>query len=315
MMAAALQTRSLLDRLPAVRGRYTEGSLLSKVTWFRVGGPAEVLYKPADLEDLQVFLANKPTDIPVFVLGVGSNILVRDGGVPGVVIRLGGAFADITVEQENIVAGAAALDLNVAKTAARAGRSGLEFYSGIPGTIGGALRMNAGAYDSETKDVLLSADAVTAHGELMTYTPDEMDMRYRHCGVDADQIFVRAVFKTVAGDRDQIETRMQEIQSARSDSQPIRSRTGGSTFKNPEGMKAWQLIDAAGCRGLTCGGAQVSDQHCNFLINTGTASAKDLETLGEDVRSRVSERMNVTLDWEIKRIGVPGNTPVTGGTS
>ncbi len=303
-MMAAVQTRSIIDRLPAVRGRYTEGALLSKVTWFQVGGPAEVMYKPADLEDLQTFLTNKPADIPVFTLGVGSNTLIRDGGVPGVVIRLGGAFADITVEQENVIAGAAALDLNVAKAAARAGRSGLEFYSGIPGTIGGALRMNAGAYGSETRDVLVSATSVSADGELMTHTPDTMDMRYRHCGVAADHIFVGAVFKTRDGNRDDIEARMQEIQTARTDSQPIRSRTGGSTFKNPDGLKAWQLIDAAGCRGLTRGGAQVSDQHCNFLINTGTATADDLEGLGEDVRAQVRDRMNVSLEWEIKRVGV-----------
>ena len=271
------------------------------------------MYKPADLEDLQNFLANKPRDVPVFVLGVGSNLLVRDGGVPGVVIRLGGAFSTITIDQETIVAGAAALDLSVAKAAARAGRSGLEFYSGIPGTIGGALRMNAGAYGSETKDVLLSATAVSGQGELVTLTPDNMDMRYRHSGVPLDYIFVSAVFRTSTGDRDTIEARMQEIQTARAGSQPIRSRTGGSTFKNPDSMKAWQLIDAAGCRGLTRGGAQVSDQHCNFLINTGTASAEDLEGLGEEVRAQVQDRMNISLDWEIKRIGVAPQGHRTGG--
>lgn len=315
MMAAAAQVQSLIDRLPPVRGRYTEGALLSKVTWFQVGGPAEVMYKPADLEDLQTFLINKPGDVPVFALGVGSNLLVRDGGVPGVVVRLGGAFADITVDQENIVAGAAALDLNVAKAAARAGRAGLEFYSGIPGTIGGALRMNAGAYNSETRDVLISATSITAEGELVTHTPETMNMQYRHCDAPSDQIFIGATFRTVAGNRDEIETRMREIQDARSDSQPIRSRTGGSTFKNPSNIKAWQLIDAAGCRGLTRGGAQVSDQHCNFLINTGTASADDLEGLGEDVRTQVLDRMNVALEWEIKRIGIAGHDHRIGETS
>lgn len=314
-MIAAAQTQSLIDRLPPVRGRYTEGALLSKVTWFQVGGQAEVMFKPADLEDLQSFLANKPGDVPVFVLGVGSNLLVRDGGIPGVVIRLGGAFADIAVDQDTITAGAAALDLNVAKAAARAGLSGLEFYSGIPGTVGGALRMNAGAYSSETKDVLVSATSITAKGELITHKPETMNMRYRHCDIPVDQIFVGATFRTVAGTRDEIEARMREIQDARSDSQPIRSRTGGSTFKNPDNMKAWQLIDAAGCRGLTRGGAQVSDQHCNFLINTGTASADDLEGLGEDVRTRVLERMKVSLEWEIKRIGVASFDHHIGGNS
>ncbi|MEQ9489267.1 MAG: UDP-N-acetylmuramate dehydrogenase [Alphaproteobacteria bacterium] len=298
-----MQTRPVIDRLPAIRGRYTEGALLSKVTWFQVGGPADVMYKPADLEDLQTFLAGKPKDIPVFTLGVGSNILVRDGGFPGVVIRLGAAFATIEIDDDRVIAGAAALDLNVAKAAAKAGRSGLEFYSGIPGTIGGALRMNAGAYGSETRDVLISATSVAPSGDLVTHTPETMDMRYRHCGVPADHIFVGAVFRTAEGDRDAIEKRMQEIREARTGSQPIRSRTGGSTFKNPEGMKAWQLIDAVGCRGLTRGGAQVSDQHCNFLINTGTATAADLEGLGEEVRTRVKDRLNVSLEWEIKRIG------------
>lgn len=315
MMTAPIRNEALIDRLPKVRGRYTENALLSKVTWFQVGGPASVMFKPSDLEDLQSFLANKPDDVPVFTLGVGSNILVRDGGFDGVVIRLGKSFADISVDGLTVTAGAAALDLNVSKTAARSGLTGLEFYSGIPGTIGGALRMNAGAYGRETKDVLASATAVSEHGEIIVYAPAEMQMSYRHCSVPMSHIFINASFHTTAGSRDEIEARMLEIQTARSDSQPIRSRTGGSTFKNPEGMKAWQLIDAAGCRGRTRGGAQVSDQHCNFLINTGTATAEDLEGLGEDVRDRVKERMNVSLEWEIKRIGVPLSNHHLGGTS
>lgn len=302
-MMAATRTRPVVDRLPSVRGRYTEGALLSKITWFQVGGPADVIYKPADLDDLQTFLAGKPDDIPAYTLGVGSNVLIRDGGFPGVVIRLGGAFATIEIEDDRVIAGAAALDLNVAKAAAKAGRSGLEFYSGIPGTIGGALRMNAGAYGSDTRDVLVSATSVTGNGELVHHTPETMDMRYRHCGVPTDHVFVGAAFRTTQDNREDIDNRMQEIREARTDSQPIRSRTGGSTFKNPEGMKAWQLIDAVGCRGLTRGGAQVSDQHCNFLINTGTATAADLEGLGEEVRTRVKDRLNVSLEWEIRRIG------------
>lgn len=303
-MSEALETTNLLiDRLPKVRGRYSENALLSRVTWFQVGGPADILYKPADLEDLQDFLKNKPTDIPVLVVGVGSNLLVRDGGVRGVVIRLGGAFAEITANETTITAGAAALDLNVAKTAARAHVEGLEFLSGIPGTIGGALRMNAGAYGGETKDILKKAWAVTPQGELKELTVEEMGFSYRKSSIPTDWIFVKAEFEGQSGNEQEIRDRMDEIQTKRAESQPIKSRTGGSTFKNPEGHSSWKLIDEAGGRGLTVGGAQMSNQHCNFMINTGTATATDLENLGEEIRQLVKNHSNVDLQWEIKRIG------------
>lgn len=295
----------LLDRLPAVRGRYTENAPLLGITWFRVGGPAEVAFRPADPEDLAAFLAQKPADVPVTVIGVGSNLLVRDGGIAGVVVRLGRHFAVIERDEEGLLCGAGALDLNVAEAARRAGLTGLEFLSGIPGTVGGALRMNAGAYGRELKDVLRWAEALTPAGELKRLSPEEMGLSYRHSGVPADWIFLRAALRAAPGDPQAIQARMDEIRSARSETQPIRSRTGGSTFKNPPGKKAWQLVDAAGCRGLRHGGAQVSEQHCNFLINTGDATAADLEQLGEEVRRRVREQSGVELEWEIKRIGRP----------
>ncbi len=302
---SAFPSTDLINRLPRVRGRYTADASMAKVTWFRVGGPAEVLYKPADLDDLQVFLRGKPSDVPVTVMGVGSNTLVRDGGITGVVIRLGGGFADIAVDDASatVHAGAAALDANVSKTAANHCLKGLEFYSGIPGTVGGALRMNAGAYGRETKDLLVEARVLDPRGELHHLTPADMGFSYRHCSVPTDWIFVGATFKAEPGVRAEIFERMEEIQRARSTSQPIRSRTGGSTFKNPEGASAWRLIDDAGCRGLMIGAAQVSDQHCNFLINTGGATASDLEALGEEVRRRVKETSDTELNWEIRRIG------------
>lgn len=296
-------TERLIDRLPEVRGRYSEDADLSKVTWFRVGGTADVVFKPADLEDLSHFLQFTPLDIPVFVLGVGSNLLIRDGGFRGVVIRLGGGFAKVTTDGTTVTAGAAALDLNVAKTAAKAGIAGLEFYSGIPGTIGGALRMNAGAYGTETKDVMTRAWAVSRDGELHALVNADMGFTYRHNNLPEDWIFVKGEFQGEPGDPAEILARMEDIQTKRAESQPIRSRTGGSTFKNPEGGKSWQLIDDAGCRGLTRGGAQVSEHHCNFLINTGEATAADLEDLGEDVRTRVKDKSGIELQWEIKRIG------------
>ncbi|WP_420549788.1 UDP-N-acetylmuramate dehydrogenase [Curvivirga sp.] len=313
-MSEALETQnSLLDRLPKVRGRYSENALLSRVTWFQVGGPADVLYKPADLEDLQDFLRNKPKDIPVIVLGVGSNLLVRDGGVRGVVIRLGGAFAEVTAEDTTITAGAAALDLNVARTAARAHVEGLEFLSGIPGTIGGALRMNAGAYGGETKDILKHAWAVTPEGDLKELSVSDMGFSYRKSIIPSDWIFVKAEFEGRPGQEQEIRDRMEDIQTKRAETQPIKSRTGGSTFKNPEGHSSWKLIDEAGGRGLTIGGAQMSNQHCNFMINTGTATAKDLENLGEEVRQLVKNHSNVELQWEIKRIGDQEITSFTSG--
>ncbi|GAB5388432.1 MAG: UDP-N-acetylmuramate dehydrogenase [Alphaproteobacteria bacterium] len=299
-------TDSLIDRLPQVRGKLRAQADLSKVTWFRVGGPADVVFRPADLEDLQSFLATCPEDVPVLALGVGSNLLVRDGGLDGVVIRLPRAFAGITAEQGGrIRAGAAALDLNVAKYAAGQGLAGLEFLSGIPGTIGGALRMNAGAYGAETRDRLISARVVDRQGKLHELTAEQMGMAYRHCDVAPDWIFIDALFQCEPGEPAEISARIAEIQATREASQPIRSRTGGSTFANPDGHSAWKLVDQAGCRGLQVGGAQVSEKHCNFLINTGTATASDLETLGETVRKRVAETSGVELRWEIRRIGKP----------
>lgn len=303
LSAPSRNPQDLMDRLPPVRGRMSRGGALAKVTWFRVGGAPDVTFKPADLEDLQAFLEGTPEDIPVTVIGVGSNLLVRDGGVDGVVLRLGGAFADFRVDGLEIEAGAAALDANLAKTAASAGIAGLEFFSGIPGSVGGALRMNAGAYGGETKDVLVWAEAIDRKGMLHRLYPDDLGFAYRHCDVPEGWIFTRARFKGMAGDPTEIRHKMTDIQESRGASQPIRSRTGGSTFRNPGAAKAWQAIEAAGCRGLTRGGAMVSEQHCNFLINTGDASAADLEDLGEDVRKRVQESQGISLTWEIKRIG------------
>ncbi|MEQ8392900.1 MAG: UDP-N-acetylmuramate dehydrogenase [Thalassospira sp.] len=293
----------LIDRLPKVRGKLREGAQLSKVTWFQVGGPADVLFRPADEADLADFLKGKPDDLPVTVIGVGSNLLVRDGGIRGVVIRLGRPFTDVEVIDGAVHAGAGALDLHVAQTAQMNAIAGLEFLSGIPGTIGGALRMNAGAYGTEIKDVLVSATAIDSKGDMHTVTPDEMDMSYRHCGLPEDWIFTSAVLRATSGDPGDIAKRMAEIQEARAESQPIKSRTGGSTFANPEHSRAWEVIDAAGCRGLTIGGAQMSQQHCNFMINTGDATALDLELLGDEVRKRVKQHCGVELRWEIRRIG------------
>ena len=305
-MAAMMQSVHLIDRLPEVRGRCSVAYDLSKVTWFRVGGPAEVLFRPADPEDLKDFLARKPADVPVTVIGVGSNLLVRDGGVPGVVIRLGRAFGQIDVEGAEIRAGAGALDLNVARAACEAGLAGLEFLSGIPGTIGGALRMNAGAYGGEVKDVLVEARAVDATGSEHVLTPGDFDFVYRGSSIPDDWIFVSARFRGRDEDPREIARRMREIQTARETTQPIRIATGGSTFRNPQGMAAWEVIDRAGCRGLTRGGAMVSEKHCNFLVNAGGATAADLEALGEEVRRRVREATGISLEWEIRRIGVPG---------
>jgi UDP-N-acetylmuramate dehydrogenase len=305
MMAAERLDSGLIARLPHVRGRYAANVSLAPVTWFRVGGPAEVVFRPADVDDLAEFLVQKPADVPVTVLGVGSNLLVRDGGVPGVVVRLGRGFAQITVAGEAIAAGAGALDLNLAITARDAGLAGLEFLSGVPGTIGGALRMNAGAYGSEIKDVLAEAVALDAQGTRHVLDLPALGFGYRHCGVPEDWIFVGASLRGRTDDPLAIARRIQAIRTERESTQPVRARTGGSTFANPDSGKAWRLIDAAGCRGLTRGGAMVSEQHCNFLINTGEATAADLEELGEEVRRRVLETSGVALSWEIRRIGVP----------
>jgi UDP-N-acetylmuramate dehydrogenase len=306
----------LLRLLPQkVRGRLAANAPLGKLTWFRVGGPAEVLFRPADDLDLAEFLAATPRDIPVTVIGVGSNLLVRDGGIPGVVIRLGRGFAAIETSADTVSAGAGALDLNVALTAAEAGIAGLEFLSGIPGTVGGGFQTNAGAYGSEFKDVLVSADAVDRGGTIYRVTAAELGFSYRHSTAPHGWIFTGATFSGRRGDKAAVVQRMAEIHASRDAAQPVRARTGGSTFANPPGHQAWQLIDAAGCRGLTRGGAMVSQKHTNFLINTGNATAADIEELGEEVRRRVHARFGITLEWEIRRIGerLPGTTPAAGG--
>jgi UDP-N-acetylmuramate dehydrogenase len=301
----------LIGRLPAVRGRLVANAPIGPLTWFRVGGAAEVLFRPADQSDLAEFLAALPGDIPVTVIGVGSNLLVRDGGVPGIVIRLGRGFTDVDAGADNVVAGAGALDVNVALGAAEAGIAGLEFFSGIPGTIGGGFRTNAGAYGSEFKDVLISAEAIDRSGEVHRVGAAELGLSYRHSDAPNDWIFTRAIFRGTGGDRTAIARRLAEIQAAREATQPIRARTGGSTFANPPGDRAWRLIDEAGCRGLVRGGAMVSEKHANFLINTGNATAADIESLGEEVRRRVHYRFGIALQWEIRRIGIgpPGTTP------
>lgn len=305
MMAAQRPAPHLIDRLPRVRGRIAADAPLGRHTWFGVGGPAEVLFRPADRDDLSLFLAGMPDGVPVTVIGVGSNLLVRDGGVPGVVIRLGGFFARVAAAPDGtIAAGAGALDANVALTACEAGLGGLEFLSGVPGTVGGALRMNAGAYGTEVKDVLLWAEALDPGGRAHRLEPNGMGFGYRHCAVAEDWIFTAAAFQGRPADPAAVRTRMAEIRAAREDSQPLRTRTGGSTFANPDGARAWELIDRAGCRGLRRGGAKVSEKHCNFLINEGEASAADLEDLGEEVRRRVLETSGIGLRWEIRRIGV-----------
>jgi UDP-N-acetylmuramate dehydrogenase len=303
MMALASIRPHLVDRLPRPRGRLTADAPLGPQTWFRTGGPAEVLFRPADADDLAAFLAALPPEVPVMVLGVGSNLLVRDGGVKGVVIRLMRGFAEVAIEGTEVRVGAGALDLNVALTARDHALAGLEFLSGIPGTIGGAVAMNAGAYGGDLSEVLLSTEAIDRSGARHRIDAAGMGFSYRHTGVPADWIFTAARLLATPGDQLAIARRIAEIDTARQDSQP-RSRTGGSTFVNPPGHKAWQLIDRAGCRGLVMGGAQVSEQHCNFLINLGDASAADIEMLGEEVRRRVLEQSGVRLEWEIRRIGV-----------
>jgi UDP-N-acetylmuramate dehydrogenase len=293
------------DALPPVRGTYTQGAPLRDLVWFRTGGPAEILFRPADLEDLQTFLFAKPTDIRVSVIGVGSNLLVRDGGIPGVTIRLSSAFGKISVMGRRVRAGAAALDSNVARAAADAGIAGLEFLRGVPGTIGGALRMNAGCYGREIKDIFVEATAIDGRGELRTLTREAMDFTYRHTGAADDLVFVEALFEGERADASEIRARMERLVEQRESTQPVRTKTGGSTFQNPPGHKAWQLIDEAGCRGMKRGAAQVSEMHCNFLINTGDANAADLEALGEEVRARVKAKSGIVLEWEIKRVGIP----------
>jgi len=298
-------TPELKTAMPELRGRLTANQPLSELTWFRVGGRAQVLFAPADEDDLAYFLAHLPVELPVTVVGVGSNLIVRDGGLRGVVIRLSArGFGEVSTQGEVVSASAAALDKRVAEVAAAANISGLEFFFGIPGTMGGALRMNAGANGAETKDVLIEASGIGRDGQKHVFTNADMKFVYRNSGVDPSIIFTSARFQGRPATAEAIRIRMNEVQAHREAAQPVREKTGGSTFKNPPGHSAWKLIDAAGCRGLRVGGAQVSEMHCNFLINTGDATASDIETLGETVRARVKENSGIELHWEIKRIGI-----------
>ena len=299
-------TLDLKAAMPDLRGRLLANEQLGPLTWFRVGGPAQILFTPADEDDLAYFLAKLPDEIPVYVVGVGSNLIVRDGGMPGVVIRLSPrGFGETSADGDIVRAGTAALDKRVAEAAAAANIGGLEFYFGIPGTIGGALRMNAGANGGETKDVLIEATGVGRDGSKHSFSNADMKFVYRNSGVDPSIVFTSARFRGQIAAPEKIRARMDEVQAHRETAQPIREKTGGSTFKNPPGHSAWKLIDAAGCRGLRVGGAQVSEMHCNFLINTGEATGHDIETLGETVRARVKENSGIELQWEIKRIGIP----------
>ncbi|MEJ2227907.1 MAG: UDP-N-acetylmuramate dehydrogenase [Alphaproteobacteria bacterium] len=299
-------TPDLQAALPDLRGKLTANQPMSELTWFRTGGPAQVMFSPADEADLAYFLGRLAADIPVLVVGVGSNLLVRDGGIPGVVIRMGRGFNQSQVEDgHRIRVGAALPDMRLAQAAAAAGIAGLSFYRGIPGTVGGALRMNAGAHGGETKDVLVEARAVDRSGAIHRLTNADLHYTYRHCGAPDDYIFTEALFQGKPGDPTEIAKAMQDVADYREANQPIKSRTGGSTFKNPPGHSSWKLIDAAGCRGLRIGGAHVSEMHCNFLINDGEATAEDIERLGETVRTRVKETSGIELNWEIKRIGIP----------
>ena len=307
-------TSDLTDNLPDLRGRLTANAPLSDITWFRVGGPAQLLFSPTDEADLAYFLKHMPVDLPVTVIGLGSNLLVRDGGIPGVVIRLGRGFGSIEIEDgHRLRAGCAVPDVKVSRAAADAGISGLAFYRGIPGGVGGALRMNGGAHGRETCEVLVEARAVDRAGNIHTLSVDDMNYSYRHCGAPADYIFTEALFQGEAGDRAEILAEMEDVANYREQAQPIKDRTGGSTFKNPPGESAWKLIDAAGCRGFQIGGAKVSEKHCNFLINEGGATGTDIEELGETVRSRVKEMSGIELEWEIRRLGVTPNGKIREG--
>jgi UDP-N-acetylmuramate dehydrogenase len=308
-MMAAARTPEFVETLPRLRGRVQANAPLAPFSWFRVGGPADALVRPADAEDLAHFLRVMPLDIPVHVLGACSNLIIRDGGLPGIVIRLARGFGTIAAEADGVIAGAAALDVTVAEHAAAVGLTGLEFLSGIPGSIGGAVVMNGGAYGGDIASCLDWAEIVTRSGEQHRLSAADLAFAYRHSRLPHGAVVVRVRLRARRGEPSSIAARMAEIRAAREASQPVRARTGGSTFRNPPDMKAWELIDAAGCRGLTRGGAQVSEKHCNFLINTGHATAADLEGLGEEVRRRVHAATGVTLEWEIHRIGVPARRP------
>ena len=295
----------MISAIPSTRGRLKEREPLAPMTWFRVGGPAEFMLRPADIEDLCDFLPQLPLEVPVMIIGAASNLIIRDGGVNGVVIKLARGFGAVEVEADGIVAGAAALDITISEHAAAAGLTGLEFLSGIPGTIGGAVAMNAGAYGGDMAGVLDWVDIVTRNGELKRLSVQELGLSYRHSNLASDTVVVGARLRARPGEPALIATKMAEIKLKREATQPVRARTGGSTFANPEGQKAWKLVDEAGCRGLRLGQAQVSDLHCNFLLNLGEATAADLEGLGEEVRLQVKQKLGVSLRWEIKRIGMP----------
>ncbi len=305
-MMPARTLPGLLDRLPPLAGRVQADAPLAPGTWFRVGGAAEALVRPSSPSDLADFLAALPHDVPVMVLGAASNVIVRDGGVHGVVLRLARGFGEIRVEADGVVAGAAALDATVAEHAAAAGLAGLEFLSGIPGTVGGAVAMNAGAYGGDVASCLDWAEIVTRSGQASRLPAAALALAYRHASLPPGAIVTRARFRAQPGDPATTAARMAAIRTSREATQPVRARTGGSTFRNPDGQRAWELIDGVGGRGLRRGGAQVSEKHCNFLLNTGDATAADLEGLGEELRRRVHAATGVTLEWEIKRIGVPG---------
>lgn len=298
--------KKLDGKLSGLRGRLTPDTGMDKITWFRAGGPAQVLFQPADEEDLSNFLKAVPEEIPILVVGIGSNLLVRDGGVPGFVVRLSAkGFGEVErVSETQLRAGTATPDKRVAAAALEAGLSGFHFYHGIPGGIGGALRMNAGANGVETRERVVEVRALDRKGELHVLSNADMGYAYRHSSASPELIFTSALFEGVPGDREEIQRAMDEVQHHRETVQPVREKTGGSTFKNPEGTSAWKEIDKAGCRGLRVGGAQMSEMHCNFMINTGTATGHDLETLGETVRAKVFESSGIRLHWEIKRLGL-----------
>ena len=313
-MTAQAQTQpaaGMRPHLPPARGRYLFDTPLARYSWLRVGGAADVLFLPADSEDLASVLAALPKQTPVFVMGVGSNLLVRDGGVRGMVVRLGRGFADIAVEDETrLRVGAAALDGVVARAALDAGIGGLEFLDGIPGAIGGALRMNAGAHGGEIKDIFIQATGLDRHGKRHVFNKRDMGFAYRRCAVGDDIIFLQALLQGRKASGKKIQERLETLRQKRANSQPIRAFTGGSTFKNPKGeKKAWQLIAAAGCRDMRRGDAMLSPQHCNFLVNAGSASAAELESLGEAIRAQVREKTGTALEWEIARIGEPAPAP------
>ena len=295
---------SLMDKMPRVRGKLMENVRLSKYTWFRVGGIAEILFWPKDEQDLSEFFANIPSDVPITILGVGSNTLVRDGGIPGVTIRLGKGFQNIEISRGKIKAGAGLSNLKLAKVAKENGLSGLEFLSGIPGSLGGAIRMNAGAFDREISDILISTRTLTIGGGFEELPKRKISFSYRSCNMSESSIFLSANLRVNKGKIGEIESVMKSIRYRRQVQQPSKQATGGSTFINPPGFKAWELIENAGCRGLTIGGAQVSEKHCNFIVNLGSATALDIEKLGNEVKRRVLEHTGIKLEWEIKRIGV-----------